>query len=131
MATIRIGVHVSGPLFDDDTHKIMSEFVTEAVQEVGAQGLANWHTHLDASLKHPTGWYEEHLTSELMAPDVDIMHDKGMIYGPWLEGTGSRNQTTKFKGYAAARLAAQELEAQADQVLQPAVQRLIARLGGE
>jgi hypothetical protein len=25
--------------------------------------------------------------------------DSGIIYGPWLEGTGSRNKTTRFKGY--------------------------------
>jgi len=26
--------------------------------------------------------------------------DSGIVYGPWLEGTGSRNRTTRFKGYA-------------------------------
>jgi hypothetical protein len=31
-------------------------------------------------------------------------------YGPWLEGTGSRNETTRFKGYHGYRKAAQELD---------------------
>jgi hypothetical protein len=48
-------------------------------------------------------------------------------YGPWLEGTGSRNQTTRFKGYHGYRLAAQELEAEAgviaDIEMQPFIER--------
>lgn len=31
-------------------------------------------------------------------------------YGPWLEGTGSRNETTRFKGYHGFRRAGQELD---------------------
>jgi hypothetical protein len=30
---------------------------------------------------------------------IDDLGDQGKIYGPWLEGTSTRNQTTKFKGY--------------------------------
>jgi hypothetical protein len=32
------------------------------------------------------------------------------VYGPWLEGVGSRNNTTRFKGYHAFRNAAQALQ---------------------
>lgn len=35
-------------------------------------------------------------------------------YGPWLEGTGSRNETTRFKGYHGFRMAAQELDRMAE-----------------
>jgi hypothetical protein len=34
----------------------------------------------------------------------------GPVYGPWLEGVGSRNATTRFKGYRAFRKAANALE---------------------
>lgn len=37
-------------------------------------------------------------------------------YGPWLEGTGSRNQTTRFKGYYSFRLATQELDTNAEDI---------------
>lgn len=33
--------------------------------------------------------------------------DSGIIYGHWLEGTGSRNRTTRFKGYFMWRKALQ------------------------
>lgn len=49
------------------------------------------------------------------------------MYGPWLEGTGSRNMTTRFKGYHGYRLAAGELDAEAEAIadaeLQPFIQR--------
>ncbi len=35
-------------------------------------------------------------------------------YGPWLEGTGSRNLTTRFKGYHSFRLAGQQLSAESE-----------------
>jgi hypothetical protein len=49
-------------------------------------------------------------------------------YGPWLEGTGSRNVTTRFKGYHGFRLAAQTLErsaqALADHAFAPYADRM-------
>jgi hypothetical protein len=126
-----IEIEATGPLFDGEWQPALDEFVTEAVQEVGGQALANWHTFLDASIQHPTPYYETQLVSELVSPDTDIVSDRGIIYGPWLEGTGSRNATTRFKGYASARKATQELEGQLDRVLAPVVARLTRRLNGE
>jgi len=37
--------------------------------------------------------------------------DNGVIYGPWLEGVGSRNATTRFKGYANYRRNVQQIQA--------------------
>lgn len=126
-----IEIETTGPLFDGQWQPAMDDFRTEAVQEVGAQALANWHTFLDASIRNPTPYYETQLVSELVTADLDIVSDRGIIYGPWLEGTGSRNETTRFKGYASARKATQQLEGQIDQVLIPVVARLTRRLNGE
>jgi hypothetical protein len=125
-----IEVETSGPLFDGDPDKILDDFVADAVLHVAQQGLAEWHTLLDSSLQHPTGHYESQLMVDVLAPDIAVVDDDQMIYGPWLEGTGSRNATTQFKGYAAARRAAQALEARVPQVLAPDVARLIRRLEG-
>jgi hypothetical protein len=43
-----------------------------------------------------------------MATDIAVTTDLAS-YGPWLEGTGSRNDTTRFKGYHGFRIATQEL----------------------
>ena len=44
------------------------------------------------------------------AATVGKIHDSGVVYGPWLEGTSSRNQTTRFKGYSSFRKVKQWLE---------------------
>lgn len=48
-------------------------------------------------------------------------------YGPWLEGTGSRNETTRFKGYHGFRLAAQALDVQAGTIAEDQMQPFIVR----
>jgi hypothetical protein len=124
-----IEAEVSGPLFEDPD-KIMREFTTEAVEQVASQGLADWHILLDLALQHPTGYYEAHLTMDLVTANTAIDSDRQVVYGPWLEGTGSRNDTTQFKGYNAARMATQQLQGQVDTVLAPAVAALTRRLNG-
>lgn len=52
----------------------------------------------------------------------------GAIYGPWLEGTGSRNQTTRFKGYSSFRKTAQWLDKEKGGVLRAHVGRLVKGL---
>lgn len=44
------------------------------------------------------------------AATQDIVTIDLASYGPWLEGTGSRNETTRFKGYHAFRQAGQDLD---------------------
>ena len=62
-------------------------------------------------------------------PAVETIVTSGnAMYGPWLEGTGSRNATTRFKGYHGYRLASQvtrrvKRRAIADTALQPFIER--------
>jgi len=49
--------------------------------------------------------------------------DGGVLYGPWLEGTSSRNQTTRFKGYASFRRTGQWLQRQAQRISNHHLQR--------
>ena len=123
-------IKISGALLTGGALPAIDNFVTEAVYQVGAQGLADWHAGLDASLQHPTGHYESQLMLDVQSPDVVVLHDQGMVYGPWLEGTGSRNRTTKFKGYKQARLAAQGLGRKVPTVVAPYLELLVRRLNG-
>lgn len=56
--------------------------------------------------------------------------DAKVIYGPWLEGTGSRNQTTRFKGYASFRRTAQWMQEKAPRVARAHALKLVRDLGG-
>jgi hypothetical protein len=62
-----------------------------------------------------------------MATDIVVTTDLAS-YGPWLEGTGSRNESTSFKGYHGFRQASQELAsssgATAEQALAPYIGRM-------
>lgn len=61
------------------------------------------------------------------ATDLVVTTDLA-TYGPWLEGTGSRNETTRFKGYHGFRMAGQAIErdaqALADDAFAPYLERM-------
>lgn len=125
MATVTL----KGPIFDARGDAAVRDLKHDAVESVAGQGLADVHQNLDHSTRHPTPYYETQI-----AVDVDgdnaVVHDRGVIYGPWLEGVGSRNKTTRFKGYASFRRAAQGLGEKVPRLVEHAVKRAVGRLNG-
>lgn len=107
-------VRTIGPLFTGRalaeteimTHDIASELAKGTVNKV--------HQRLGEVLKNPTGYYESHIQTERASDSSERVTDGGVIYGPWLEGVSSRNQTTRFKGYGTFRLVAQEIGSEAE-----------------
>ncbi len=79
-------------------------------------------------LRHPTGYYESQVRTEMRSDSEAFVTDGGVVYGPWLEGTGSRNETTRFKGYRTFRTIAQELDARATELVEPDVQRAVREM---
>jgi len=126
------GSNVAAPtLFGNPAAPIIGEFLREAERRVGEQGLANVQQNLDRSIRHPTPYYETQVTVQQFPPGVGTwVHDRGIIYGPWLEGTSRRNQTTRFKGYASFRRATQQLRGQATALIQYTLNHYLPRLGG-
>lgn len=120
-------VTLSGPIFDARAGEAMKDLQREGAERVGGQGLANVQTLLNASIRNPTPYYETQIAMEAGA-DTALVHDRGVIYGPWLEGVGSRNATTRFKGYHSFRLARQELESQVPALVEPLVAHCVERL---
>lgn len=123
-----INIVVSGPLFDGRALAAVDDYLEAAKDEVASQGYANVMTNLNASIQEPTPYYETQVTVDRAASDR-VVHDRDVIYGPWLEGVGSRNYpVTSFKGYHSFRRAAQELEKQAlplaEHVLPPYLKRM-------
>mgnify|MGYP001615884840 CR=1 FL=1 len=106
----------------------VERFVTDAVAEVGYQALADVHRILDQSIKRPTPYYETQITIDRQRHDRVIVHDRGVVYGPWLEGVSSRNLSTKFKGYHSFRRAANGLVDKVEDLIKPHLVRLLARL---
>jgi len=109
----RVDSDARGPLFDDRARRYFDEFA----EELGDDG-AEWalddikrtfHTHF----KDPTGYYESNvrIRNGSEGPEVWDGGMAGPVYGPWLEGVGSRNSpVTRFRGYGAFRKAATRLQ---------------------
>lgn len=124
--TITVTVH--GPIVDGRAVAVTHQMCEAATEVVAAQAYANVMTNLNASIAHPTPYYETQVTVTNRSHTERSVNDRGVIYGPWLEGTSTRNRTTRFKGYASFRRAAQKTQAETPRLVQHAVDTLIGRI---
>jgi len=123
--TVTVKIH--GPLLSGSAPIILAEIADQARREVGNAALERVQWFLHAQIKHPTPYYETQIIQQQRG-DVDVVHDRGIVYGPWLEGTSSRNSTTRFKGYASFRKATQAVEKIAPAIVDRVVTKNLARL---
>ena len=119
-------VTVHGPLFNGQAAAAMRAYIPDMTENVAE--MAESRVRAGTSIfRHPTGAYESRITTRAMGDRAEV-HDQNSVYGPWLEGTGSRNRTTRFKGYHFWRKAGQEADARAlpvaEQTLQPYLRRM-------
>lgn len=110
---IDIDEHVHGALFNEARRRhIMDETMDDIADEAAEWALGEVKKIYHRSFRNPTGYYESHVhvdTRHGSAVLTDGGH-AGPVYGPWLEGVGSRNATTRFKGYHAFRIVTSMLE---------------------
>jgi hypothetical protein len=125
MITTRVST--SGPFFDGRTQYAVWRAEDDMEREIAQWGMNKVHARLRRVLKHPTGYYQSHIQTQRVMDWTEINDGGRIVYGPWLEGVGSRNYpVTRFKGYRTFRLVAQRMNAQvgpkADRILR---QRLV------
>lgn len=113
MATVK--TRKSGPLFDGRADKAVSAFQDDAEREVGQVLVNEIQAELGKVLRHPTGYYKRQVTTDRARNDL-VVTDGGVVYGPWLEGTSSRNSKTRFKGYATFRRVAERVAERAGEI---------------
>lgn len=142
MITVHIEEH--GPLLKGEFPEIIHDYLEDATWEVGQQAYADVHGILDASIRNPTPYYETQIVQErggiegIETVESDVtpvaVHDRGVIYGHWLEGDGSRNApVTSFRGYGAFGKTAKALNLSNGRTIQLAevvLQRYMPRLRG-
>lgn len=97
-------VIIRGPVFDGRAGRSAADFCRELEYVVGWQAHAEGRQIMDASFRNPTPYYEVQTTVERTSQGM-VFHDRGIVYGPWLEGVSQRNQASRFKGYHAFRRA--------------------------
>ncbi len=122
----------SGPLFDgralaeadlaavaarkavaEQGMRLAASYLSSSIQQSRTGRAVKSVTSTDHSISYQTGKYA--MPVSVLDPVTDTVVTTSLAtYGPWLEGTGSRNQSTRFKGYASFRRAAQELDGRAE-----------------
>lgn len=128
MVALTTDVRVTGPLFDGVAAAQVPAFIDAAVNEVAKEGAADTQALGWTQWRNPTGFYASNIVAERVSAERARVWDSFVIYGPWLEGVGSRNATSRFKGYATFRMATQRLQAKAGIIAVRALKPFLARM---
>lgn len=132
MVSIQVGqVVVKGPLFDGSADVNLAAFRDETNQEIAHEGQQDVRKLGMSQYRNPTGYYSSRVVADRVSAEMSRVHDSMVVYGPWLEGVGSRNATTRFKGYRTWRLTRQALEQKAPRIAARVLKRYMPRLGGK
>ena len=110
---------------------IIGRWAVDVLDAYAKQGLSEVQMLMDMAFRFPTPYYETQVTWD-RAAGGRVIHDRGVIYGAWLEGVGSRNfPVTRFKGYRHWRHTAQWLrETEGPKINDRYLPALITALGG-
>jgi hypothetical protein len=137
-------VTCTGPLFDSTAERAAARACEEIRHRVADMGerlagsalMANIRRHrtgravrsvtqTDVTRVYQTGKYTMLVTADR---DETIVTSDLATYGPWLEGTGSRNLTTRFKGYHSFRQAGQVLDGLAQGLAEDTIQPFLREM---
>ena len=123
-------VTITGPLFDGRAIRAVDPMMAGVVRELTARGNEIIDDLLQASIRQPSSppFYQARVLHETRA-NTGVIHDSGVIYGPWLEGISSRNRSTRFKGYSSFRRGAQRVQQEASRRMGAALKRWAATYG--
>lgn len=129
-----VDVFQSGPLFtnsdgilDNHINLMTTKMAQEAQLAVKFQGQTSFRYESSP----PTGEWARNIKVTAVAGGISQVTDSGIIYGAWLEGTGSRNYpVTRFKGYFMFRKVLQEIERKAPHMLAPDIEQMARELEG-
>ncbi len=111
-----------GPLFDGRALRIADRMSDEVNDATAEEAFEQVGAALNVVLRNPTGFYKSRIAIRRARGSV-VVDDSGVVYGPWLAGVSSRNQTTRFKGYTHCRQATQRTESRVTRIADPIVRR--------
>lgn len=122
---IKIGVKVVGKVFSPVPRgAAIAKLMMDCKETLADYGVFLVLMRLASVLQNPTGFYESRIKKERQSENW-VITDSGVIYGPWLEGTSSRNQISRFKGYRTFQITRRELDQKKVPIVQPIVDRFI------
>ena len=93
-----------GPISSGAIHKHVHDYQADVAEELAKEAENAWLVYLNSRLRHQRPYYTTRIDTRRLAFNRYKIHDNGVIYGHWLEGTGSRNSpVTRFPGYWSMR----------------------------
>ena len=122
-----IEINRSGPIFDGRAMKAAADASKDIEKDVAEVGAMLVRANLNTVLRHQTPHYRLQVEAR-RDPLGWKVSDGGVIYSAWLEGVGSRNKTTRFKGYFTFRRTTQELKSRANAIANGTLRRYLSRM---
>src|SRR5690242_17676851 len=137
MSSFKVTAHVrvSGPIVDGSAETALHDWLRATVEELTSRGTRRIRAAADAMDRSGRGGTGR-AAAGLIIYDRDLTQTifgemkKGEVWWPWLEGTSSRNRTTRFKGYHTFRDTARGLDDEAGRVAEEKLAEYLPRMGG-
>lgn len=108
---IRFKSRSQGPISNGSIHDHVADYEEDVAEALADAGQRLMLARLAKVLRHPTGYYESRIDTRQIGHNRFEVHDSGIVYGPWLEGTGSRNSpVTRFPGYHSFSIVEEQLK---------------------
>jgi hypothetical protein len=130
-----VNVTIEGPLFDGEATAAVKEWLASTRKDLGVQAQAIVKAKAMKMNRSGRGGSGRAADAVQLVPGAAYVNvvgvsTKGEVWWPWLEGTSHRNQSTRFKGYHAFRLARGIVAKRARTTAQAALEEYIAQMGG-
>jgi hypothetical protein len=136
---VRITVETHGAIADGTADDRFQTAFADAIQEIVLRGereaklmaqpapAGSFHTrdYAEAHGYFQTGHYNRSIHGRVMRNMNGEISDSGVVYGPWLEGVSSRNQSSRFRGYSIFRRTKDTLERISGEVVDHYIRRFI------
>lgn len=128
--TIRVSATATGPILDGLGPERVEAAVADIVREVTELGMQRLTSAFPTGVPVVTGNLRRNIHPTIAGPMAQI-DSGGVVYAAWIEGTSSRNESTRFKGWGTYRKATQYLQDEVvPEVLTKNAKKLATELGG-
>lgn len=99
---IQFRSRIQGPISSGKMIRDAAAYSHDVADAIADSAKDTWLNNLHGSLRHQTPYYTTKIAKRQISATRYEIHDHGVVYGHWLEGTGSRNApVTVFPGYRA------------------------------
>jgi hypothetical protein len=130
---IKIQPVIVGPIADGTATRACTEWAETVTGRLGDEAVDLLRAFPMNKSGRATGAFRETLRAVRRSPtqvSVTGPQIKGVAWSSWLEGTSSRNESTKFRGYHLFRAARLALDKTAPGIGQQVLDELMPELGG-